>query len=422
MVKFKEILSNRNFFFLWLGQIVSQFGDRLNQMALIALISARFPGSTFQLAKVLSFTILPVLFVGPLAASYVDRWDRRKTMIFCDFLRAVLVGSVALIFVKSDNLIPVYAIIFLIFSAGRFFVPAKMSIIPELVSKEKLLLANSLSSITGMIAVVAGFGLGGIIVERIGPEGGFLIDALTYVVSGIFIFMIVASATAYSRGSATGSAAFNMQRLLKKTVLADIKEGWQYFAQDRDIRFVAGMVFLLGAGVGAVSVVIVVFIQDTFGSITQDLGVFSMFLGVGLFCGSLIYGRFGQGLSKMRVIFISLGATGMILGVFTLFLRILAPASFTYALSLLLGLSISPIIISAQTLVHQITDQKMRGRIFGSLDIVAYTAFFLFMLLSSFLAERVERFWILLLVSIIFTIVGFGAIILRLDKKRLADV
>ncbi|MBM3252563.1 MAG: hypothetical protein FJZ11_07305, partial [Candidatus Omnitrophica bacterium] len=60
MARFSEILKNKNFSLLWLGQVVSQFGDRIIQMALIALVYSIAPGSTFQLAKIISFTIIPV--------------------------------------------------------------------------------------------------------------------------------------------------------------------------------------------------------------------------------------------------------------------------------------------------------------------------------------------------------------------------
>lgn len=416
MTKFKEIFKNKNFLFLCSGQIISQFGDRLNQMALIALIYARFPGSTFQLAKILSFTILPVFLVGPVAASYVDRWDRRRTMIVCDLLRCVLVATVAFFFIYANSLVPIYIIIFLVFSLGRFFIPAKLAIIPELVSEEKLLLANSLASTTGMIAAVAGFGLGGLIVERTGSGGGFLIDALTYLISGIFILMI---GTRVFKKEPQKTEVLAVQRLLKKTLLADIKEGWQYLARDRDMRFVARIFFLLWSAVGAIYVIIIVFVQNTLGSVTKDLGLLAMFLGLGLFLGSLIYGRYGQKISRLRMIFISLGTAGIVLSIFTVFLRVFASTLWAAGLSLILGLTLSPIIISAQTLVHEATEEKMRGRIFGSLDVVAYLAFLLFMLLSSFLAEQIGRFWILLSVGITLAIVGFGAILLKLDQREM---
>ena len=80
MSKFTEVLKNRSFSFLWVGQIISQLGDRLDQMALIGFIYLRAPGSSIEIAKILSFTIIPVFLIGPLAGVYVDRWDRRRTM------------------------------------------------------------------------------------------------------------------------------------------------------------------------------------------------------------------------------------------------------------------------------------------------------------------------------------------------------
>lgn len=400
-----------------MGQIISQFGDRLNQMALIALIYARAPGSTFQLAKILSFTIIPVFLVGPFAASYVDRWDRRRTMITCDLLRAALVALIALFFLKFESIWPVYMIIFLVFSVSRFFVPAKMAIIPELVTQKNLLLANSLSSTTGMIAVMAGFGLGGLIVERVGSGGGFLIDAFTYLVSGFFILMIVTGAASFFKKEPSPLKVLDVERPLKKTLLADIKEGWQYLTRDKDVRFVARMFFLLWSAAGAVYVVIIVFVQRTLGTITQDLGLLAMFLGIGLLSGSLIYGRFGERLSKIRVIFVSLAASGIVLSLFAVSLEVFASILFASGLSFILGLTISPIIISSQTLIHEVIDKNLRGRIFGSLEIVAHLAFLLFMLLGSFLAEKVGHFWIILFVGVLLAIVGVGAIILRPDRK-----
>ncbi len=418
MAKFREVLKNRNFLFLWLGQIISQFGERLSQMALIALIYARAPGSTWQLAKVFSFTIIPVFLVGPFACAYVDRWDRRRTMLFCELARAVLVASIALISVGFVSLWPIYIIIFLVFSASRFFVPAKMAIIPELVSQDKLLLANSLSSTTGMIAAVAGFGLGGLIVERAGSSGGFFINAFTYLLSGIFILMIVTRAASYFKkeGSNTTKAP-DAQTLFKKSLIAEFKEGWQYLVKDRDLRFIAQIFFLLGSAIGTIYVVIIVFVQKTLGSVTQDVGILAMLLGLGLFSGSLIYGRFVQKLSRTKTIFISLGSSGIALSLFAVSLKVFSSTLFAAPLSFILGLALSPIIISSYTLIHEVSLEKMRGRIFGMLEMVAYSGLLLCMFLSSFLAEKIGRFWILLFVGVILTIMGFGAILLKLDRR-----
>lgn len=418
MAGLRVVLKDKNFFFLWLGQIISQFGDRLNQMALIALIYARAPGSTVQLAKILSFTVAPVFLIGPLACSYVDRWNHRRTMITCDLLRAGLVMLLVFFLIKCKSNWPVYIVIFAIFSAGRFFIPAKLAIIPELVSAEKLLLANSLSSTTGMLAVVGGYGLGGLIVEHVGPYGGFFIDALTYLISGCCIFIIAPKMHVAPKGEGVSfRRALDEEKKAVRTIFADIGQGWKYILKDKSVRFIAQTFFLLWSAVGAVYVVIIVFVQKTLGTITRDLGMLAVFLGLGLFLGAVLYGRFGGKICKMRVIFISLGLSGLALCLFVFFLKVFSSAVIAMLLSFLWGLTLSPIMVGAQTLIHEVTAQKLRGRVFGSLEIVAHFAFLLFMLVSAVLAERIGRFGVLLAVGVILTAAGFGAVLFKVDKR-----
>ncbi|MDD2689402.1 MAG: MFS transporter, partial [Candidatus Omnitrophica bacterium] len=278
MSKFRGVLKNRNFFLLWLGQIISQLGDRLGQMALIAFVYLRAPGSTIEIAKILSFTIIPVFLIGPIAGVYVDRWDRRRTMFTCDFLRSILVLVIPLFLFYAKIIIPIYFIIFIVFSIGRFFVPAKLSIIPDLVEKKDLLMANSLVNTTGMIAAILGFGISGVLVEHLGARSGFYLDALSFLVSGLLIFSIAKKSAASSMNLKKVSK--EIVEVIRKSVLQEIREGILYFIQKKDIRFTAGIIFILWSALGAVYVVLIVFVQTTLHSATQDLGLLIMLLGV----------------------------------------------------------------------------------------------------------------------------------------------
>ena len=148
MIRYLRQFQNQNFSRLWWAQLISQFGDRIYQMALIGLIAERAPGSAIQLAKLMAFTVIPVFLIGPVAGVYVDRWDRRTTLFVCDFLRGLLVLAMPFIFIHRDSMVPIYIIVFLVFCLSRFYVPAKMSILPDLVSSENLLMANSLMTTT----------------------------------------------------------------------------------------------------------------------------------------------------------------------------------------------------------------------------------------------------------------------------------
>ena len=104
--------------------------------------------------------------------------------------------------------------------------------------------------------------------------------------------------------------------MIFKSALQEIKEGVLYFIRKKDIRFTAGIIFILWSALGAVYVVLIVFVQKTLHSATKDLGLIIMFLGLGLFLGSLAYGRFGQRINHFKVIFGSLILSGFMLVVF----------------------------------------------------------------------------------------------------------
>jgi DHA3 family macrolide efflux protein-like MFS transporter len=418
MAQFTKLLKNRNFLLLWLSQIISQFGDRLNQMALIGLIYQRAPGSTFELAKLLSFTIIPVFLIGPVAGVYVDRWDRRQTMLICDFLRFVLVFCVPMFFLQRQGLTPIYIIVFLVFCLSRFYVPAKMSIIPDLVNPEDLLLANSLANITGMIAAIFGFGFGGFLVAWMGVSGAFYINALTFFVSAVFIFLI--TKTVRMNKERIIEVSREVLEVIKKSVVDEIKEGISYLFNQREIRFIVNTLFALWSALGAIYVIMIVFVQESLGTVTKDLGLLAMFLGVGLFIGSILYGRFCQKVSHFKTIFASLISGGIMLILFALLLHYAGQFLLAAALSFVFGLIISPIMIAANTMVHEVSDSAMRGKVFSSLEVVMHFAFLLFMLISSGLADHYQRVWILVGVGTILALIGIGGVIrLWLDNINL---
>jgi len=404
MSKFTKVLRNRNFFFLWLGQIISQLGDRLDQMALIAFIYLRAPGSTLEIAKMLSFTIIPVFLVGPIAGVYVDRWDRRRIMYTCDLLRAALVLTIPLFLFYSKSLIPVYFIIFIVFSVGRFFVPAKLSIIPELVDAKDLLIANSLVNITGMIAAILGFGVSGVLVEWLGAKSGFYLDALSFLVSGSLIFLIAKKSSTTLNLKNVGKEIIEVFR---KSAFEEIKEGIAYFLKNKDVRFTAGIMFILWSVLGSVYVVSIAFVQKTLQSATKDLGFLVMFLGIGLFIGSLVYGKFGARLSHYKTIFASMVLNGMMLIVFALGIVRYPYFLVAAVLSFALGFLISPIIIASNTIIHNSSANHMMGKIFSSLEIVMHLGFLLFMFISGLLAETFSHTSILVSAGVIITFLGF---------------
>ncbi len=385
-------------------------------MALIAFIYSRAPGSTWQMAKLFSCTIIPVFLIGPVAGVYVDRWSRQRTMFICDLIRASLVFIIAFSLINLKPIFPIYIMIFLVFSVGRFFVPAKMSIIPDLVKKEDLLLANSLVNTTGMIAAMFGLGLGGFLVSPslFGVRGGFYLDAATFFISAILIFFISEKIKLRVSGQALAGVSKDIAEVVNKSIVsvpAEIREGLYFLIKNRQTRYVLAVLFTIFAALGAVYVVAIVFVQEILGFSTTLLGILAICMGAGLFLGSLLYGRLGQKLSHLKIIFVCFCLSGLLLFLFAILTYNLREFWLSALLSILLGLTISPIITASNTLVHNLSTSNMMGRVFSSVEVVMHLGFLVAMFISASLAEILGRFWILIGVGFIVIIFGILGLI-----------
>ena len=416
-----ELLTNpehRNFQRLWLAQLVSQFGDRINQLALVGLIAERSPGSTLGLAKLLAFTIIPVFLIQPFAGVFIDRWDRRTTLFVCDLIRGALVLTIPLIFIYQHSMIPIYIAVFCAFCCSRFYVPAKMSIIPDLVKKDHLANANSLMTMTGMIAAGLGAALGAFIIEYTGARNGFFIDAFTFFFSAALLCaMNLPWHWTLKIDRSKIVKASREIRTLQKSFWTEFKEGIQYLLQRREIWVLLSMLFVLFAAAGASYVVVIVFIQQSFGSVTRDVGILGIFLTLGLMGGVLLYGKWGQKLNWLQTIAIGLITGGVMLSIFAVLVQQSPQLLLAGLLSFIFGLTIGPIFVATNTTVHLVSNEQMRGKVFSALEIVMHFAFLIAMLISSWFSNFVGPMGILVTVGIMCTLAGGIALIKNWSLK-----
>ncbi len=173
------------------GQAISAFGDWMATIALMALV-LDLSGSPTAVGGVLALRLMPSMLAGPLATSAALKWDRRKTMLAMDLIRAGLV--VVIPFVHAIWWVYVFA--FLTELANLIFLPARDAAIPDLVDHKQLPTANGLILVSsyGNIPIGAA-AFAGItsLPAFFGPIHNhpyvvvFVLDALTYLVSFVMI-------------------------------------------------------------------------------------------------------------------------------------------------------------------------------------------------------------------------------------------
>ena len=211
-----------NYRWLWIGQFVSMIGDKIHQIAMAMLVYTA-TGSMFQMGLMLGITLLPAALFGLLAGVYVDRWDRRRTMIWADLARAALVAMIP--FVVKFGIGWVYVIAFIVSTVSLFFIPAKRASIPDLVPASELMAANSLDDTSEAVAEFAGLAVGAAIVAVLGSTAAFGIDAVSFIFSAIMISRISLRAAPATEAVPTGvwaEAAEGLRHIWKTDVLRDL--------------------------------------------------------------------------------------------------------------------------------------------------------------------------------------------------------
>ena len=402
-----RVLRNVNFLALWIGQVISQFGDRLAQMALVGLYLRQTAGISLShsvpvMRNLFFFSILPILLFSPVAGVYVDRWSRKNTLIMADLLRAGLILLIPLLANYTAGMWYIYGVIFLVFTVTCFFSPAKSAIIPNLVKKGELLAANSLSNITRIIAMIGGVVAGGIIVAWAGTKMSFYLDSLSYFLSGLAILAI-----RIKEGPPEESKG-GIRRVAKELIA-----GLNFIRKKTRIRFVATSLFILMGASGIGYLLVTVFVTKALDLGTVGLSVLATFLGIGMLVGSLIYGHFGEHIEREKVIvggILTSGVCAVLLG----------GSKSLFSLSLgvgIIGFISSPIMIAAYTLTQEMTPDRIRGRVFSALEVIINSSFLLFIWVAGVLGVWLPIQSIFYLTGVMLLVYGSKILLLRSTKE-----
>ena len=387
-----SVLRVRSFLALSIGQAISQFGDRLNHMALIALVSDPtygVPNSTFQFSKLMIFVTLPGLIFGPVSGVFVDRWNKKKVLFFCDLMRGALVLLIP--FIPFSHV--VFAVVFLVFSAGLFYSPAKNALVPSVIAKRKILMAGSVTTFSARASTVVGAVGGGIIVGYFGWRTSFYLDSLSYVFSAMMLLFVTYRPALRAEGEnepfVPPPQQGGFQGLLRESekLFVEVWEGIKFAFSHRPTVFVFSSAIAMALAGGSLYVLVIVLVKETLGKGTEGLGTLIGSLGVGMILGSVITGRFGHTTTQRRIVLCGLAMFGILIVVFAR-VKSLVWMNFLAGIS---GISLSPVLICLDTLLQRSVPVQFRGRVFSARDAILNGGFLLSSVLVGLLAENLDK-------------------------------
>lgn len=198
---FREVMSNRNFRLLWIGEGISVLGDHFYMIALPWLV-LQLTGDSLAMGTVLALAAIPRALLMLIGGALTDRFSARSLMLASNAARFVLVSLLTgLVLLGRVEMWMLYALAVSFGIADAFFYPAQSSMPPQLVKKDQLQVANSLIHGTMMLAMLAGPVLAGVLIAVLGDgqtgtagmqgiAAAFALDALTFLVSLITLAFI----------------------------------------------------------------------------------------------------------------------------------------------------------------------------------------------------------------------------------------
>jgi len=353
---FSALLKNRSFMLLWIGLLLSQLGDKVFFVLMIALLENYTPPpglaeNSMYSTLMVAFT-LPAILFGSAGGIFVDRFSKKLVLVGSNLVQAILTLLIAFL---PQNFFILLILTFAISTLAQFFAPAEQAAIPVLVRKENFMAANALYSSTMMGALIVGFAIGEPILSLaktvLGPDyGQEIIVCCLYLFSGLAIQPI------NFRNEHTSTD--DIRSVINP--VADFKEGVRYLKKNRLILNAMLQLTTLYCVFAALMVLAIRLAAD-FGLKEQQFGFFLAAAGIGMVIGAGTLGHWGDKLHHKPLPLIGFLVMALVLGVFTFTHNLLL----ALGLSGLLGMGASLIGVPMQTLIQQQTPPSMYGKVFG---------------------------------------------------------
>lgn len=278
---------NRDYLLLWSGQLVSDTGTGISQIAYPLLVLA-ITGSPVQAGLVGALRSLTYVLVILPAGAWLDRWDRKRVMILCDVGRALVLASVFVTLAFGRlTITQLYITGFVEVLLGTFFDIAELSCLPQVVQQEQLPEALGRTQATTGVMNLLSPPLGGALFA-LRPLLPFLVDAVSYIASVCSLLFI--------------RTPFQQQRdAPARNLRVDIAEGLRWLWHQPLLRTMA----LLTAGnifFGAGQPLIVIVVAQQHHASAAIIGLIFGIAGIGSILGSLVVGRVHQRVSFAQMI------------------------------------------------------------------------------------------------------------------------
>ena len=364
----------RLFLIIWLGQVITFIGSSITAFALDVWVYER-TGSVTQFALITLFNTLPFLLISPIAGTFIDRWDKRWTMIISDMCGSLGTLAIAALFI-SGKLEVWHIYLANTFSSAclAFLHPAYMTTNSMIVPQKHLNRANGMMNALHGAARIIAPPLGGLLLGWIHLQGIIVIDFIT------LFFAIVP--LMFLRFPEIKTSTDN-ESVPPISFLEDITYGWKYLTQRPGLL---GLMFLSALSIftiGGIHVITTPLVL-TYASVNVLGTVLSIF-GSGMLIGGLLVSIWGNFERSIDIICLSTFIGGILV-----FISGLTPSLILFTGSICLYFVISTFASSPiQAIFQRKVNINVQGRVFAMKDAIEFSLYPLGYIIVGPLAEKV---------------------------------
>ena len=331
---------------LFTGLVVSQAGDWLYNLALLAFVYEH-TGSSAWVGVTTAARILPEVVLGPLGGVLADRHDRRAVMIGSDILRAASMAALAVLALAGGPVVLAPVLAALCTAAGAAYPQCVVAVMPRLVDDADLPAANAARvGITGL-CVIAGPLLGAALLLLGSTAATFAVDGGSFLVGAAVVASLPREATRRPAGAVQEPHA---------SFRADLATGWRALREHPDALPVAGAEFVSSTIYGVLTVLFVLLGQRLgLGGVGYDYLVSA--LGVGGVLSAGLANRAAASDRPRRALIAAVAAVGLALPLLAL--------SGSTALALVLAAAIGAATLSTEVVADTVLQRSLDPAVFA---------------------------------------------------------
>jgi MFS family permease len=341
-----------DFLKLWSAETISQLGSQVSGLALPFVAIVTLDVSPFEVALLGVVEFAPFILISLPAGVWVDRLPRRPILVIGDLGRAALLASIPLAYAFDALTIwQLYGVGFAVGVLTVFFDVAYQSYLPSLVAREQLVDGNSKLEISRSGAQLAGPALAGGLIQALTAPAAVLVDAVSFVASGLFVLRI--RKREHTPERKPGRSPFTGMR-------AELSEGLRYVLGHRYLRWIAASTATFNFFGNVMWAIFLVYAVRQLGMGAGTIGLIFAIGNIGYLAGAIASNRVARRLGVGPTIVVG-AATGI-----AALLIPLAPESgpipLLIASQLIISFGLPLYNITQVSLRQAITPERLQGR------------------------------------------------------------